>query len=893
MKDYCERGTPKMQPYRQNLTRGNTRRKYTRAELLEMTEIKLRNICFEERLVKGVWHLMDRESLISIILKYRSAETSYLIKGNKEGGFERVAEAVKKYLFTKLADNGKIKIPAKISLYWELGLDRKDEYKVTTEIHLDETNVLLVSEKNELCGIFNLVRDENQNKLFYLVTVKNNLRVQRSNNRHYSLLFFKKDDSEYLYQTYYREKAMPPTNFFYYKIPINDLEIRELEETGNVLAIDFGTSNTTAGVYLTHNYVSEPCYNDILNERIKLNEINFVKFSDGSFRDGVKDGRMTEVLPTVVYVADCADPQNIRYCFGYEAKSLIKKNDYTGEASVFQGIKRWVNNYTLNEEITDERGNVAQVKRGDLIRAYLLHIIQTAEHQFKCRFQKVHISSPVKLKQQSLTMFREILAEYQVETQDALDEGLAVLYNTIADQIEKSKFNDGEEYQALVIDCGGGTTDLSSCRFSIREGFMSYKIDLHMTFENGDTNFGGNNITYRILQFMKIVLAHYYRNKREIIDIDSLIEIPNADIFRSVDELGAGQIYEQFQQSYEAAEAVIPTHFKEFENKAREDYQRVKNNYYFLWEIADNMKKEFFQKTNILRNRFDYSGSDEQDSDLHIIALTKWCLSILENGAFRFEYNFPGVVFNIKEINKLIKADIYDLVRKFLEKFYENRELQNYSIIKLTGQSCRIDAFREALKEFVPGKSIEFKQKKEGAENTPDLKLACLRGALRYINAKTVGEIEATIHNDIAVIPYTVSALTYNKEEKVLLYSQEKANQSKGFISRPIGIQEVAFSLKSHEGVLRREYICPNDFNEYKAITAEEIIADYPEKIVQEDTDTIRDGEARFFLFAQDDCWGFDVLPIARKDGQLLMAKKKYFAFEDDLSELDFFDGLK
>lgn len=880
-----------MQPYRQNRTTGSFRRTYTREELMEMTVIKLRNICFEEKLVKGVWHTLDREGLINIILKYRSAAASYLIREVKENGFGKVAAAVKKYLFTQLPDNGKIRIPAKITLYWELGLDRKDQYKVTADIQLEESNVLLVNDENQLCGIFNLVRDAGQTNQFYLEVSKDHLNVQRSNNRHYSLLFFRKDDSEYLYQTYYLDRVMPPANLFYYKISINDLEIRDLEPTGIVLAIDFGTTNTTAGVFLTHNYVSNPCYNDILTERIKLNEINFVQFADTTARDG----RMSEVLPTVIYVADCSDPDpdKIQYRFGYDAKQLIKKNDYTSEASIFQGIKRWVNNYDAIEEVNDEQGHVRQVERFKLIRAYLRYVIKTAERQFKCRFQKIHISCPVKLKQQSLAMFKKALDEYQLEERDALDEGLAVLYNTIADQIEKKRFSDSEEYQALIIDCGGGTTDLSSCRFRINEGFMSYKIDLNMTFENGDTNFGGNNITYRILQFMKIVLAKYYLNKRDIIDIDSLIEIPNDDIFRYVDELGAAKVYEKFEESYEQAEAVIPTRFKEFESQAREEYQRVKNNYYFLWEIADNMKKEFFQKTNILRNRFDYAGGDGQESDLHVTPLNKWSLSILENGVFRYEYNFPEVIFNIKEINKLIKADIYDLVRKFLEKFYESRELQNYSIIKLTGQSCRIDVFREALKEFVPGRSIEFKQRKEGDDNTPDLKLACLRGALRYINAKTVGQIEATIHNDIAVLPYMVSALTYTKEEKILLYSQEKANQSKGFISRPLGIQDVIFYLKSHDGVLRREYTCPNDFSKYKPTSPEEIINAYPGKIAQEDSDTIRDGEARFFLFAQDDCWGFDVVPIARKDGQLYMAKKQYYAFEDDLSEVDFFDGLK
>ena len=209
--------------------------------------------------------------------------------------------------------------------------------------------------------------------------------------------------------------------------------------------------------------------------------------------------------------------------------------------------------------------------------------------------------------------------------------------------------------------------------------------------------------------------------------------------------MGVAKIYENFERCYQEAESIIPTRFKEYENRVRDDYKRVKNNYYFLWEIADNMKKEFFRKTNILRNKFDSSKIDEQESDLHITTLNKWSLSVLEDGKFRSIYEFPNVVFNIKEINKLIKADIYEVVRKFLEGIYQSGKLHDYSIIKLTGQSCRIDIFKEALKEFVPGRSIEFKQKREDDEGVPDLKLACLKGVLRYLTSKKVGDIEA--HN--------------------------------------------------------------------------------------------------------------------------------------------------
>ena len=867
---------------------GNGIRLYSRAELEDLTTMNLIKICHEERIVQGVIiDRLDREGLIRIILKYRSAEENLLIKDYNENGFDNVNELLKKCLSNKLPGEENIKIPAKITLYPEIGLRKEDMYKVETDSEIEESNVLLVNENNSLCGIFNLIKDINKANTYYLVSEKN-LRIEKSNNRNYNFLFFKKTDSEYLYKAYYSDKPLPPMNLQYYKVPVVDLEIKEIEETDTILAIDFGTSNTSAGAYLSNTYVESPCYNDILNKRIKLNEINIVKFLDVTG----KDDKWIEILPTIVYVLDCSNPDDIKYCFGYEAKNIMKKNDYTGNASVFQGIKRWVNSYSKAEEIYDENGNVAYVTRGDIIRAYIKHVIQISEHQFKCRIKNIHISSPVKMKHQFIGMFQEIMPEYRIEDKDALDEGISVLYNTIADQIEKSRFIDGEEYKALIIDCGGGTTDLSSCVFRIEEGYISYKIEISTTYENGDTNFGGNNITYRILQFMKILFANYYKNKREIIGIDDLIDIPSEDIFRHVDDMGVSEIYENLESCYREAEMIIPTRFKEYENKVREDYKKVKNNFYFLWEIADNMKKEFFRKTNILRNKFDSSRIDEQDSDLHITTLNKWSLSVLEDGKFKSIYEFPSVVFNIKEINKLIKADIYEVVRKFLEGFYQSRKLHDYSIIKLTGQSCRIDIFKEALKEFVPGRSIEFKQRRDD-DGVPDLKLSCLKGVLRYTTSKKIGDIEAVINNDMPVIPYSVSALTFNKQENILICSLERMNQVKGFISRPIGVQEIEFYLKSMEGQLRQTYVFKNDFNDYKTILPEEITREYSGKILQEDTDTIRNGEVRFFLYTQDANWGFHLVPVARKEDYLYIGKKKFFAFENDLSELDFFDGLK
>lgn len=879
--------------YKLHLQKGNinvqqSETTYTRDELMEMTTFQLRNICHKEKLVGSVVNNLDREGLLQTILRFRGAEESMFIESDVEGGFERIEAALHAYLNTPLPGADSIKIPAKMTLYAGLAVTRQDDYRVESAPGLAESNVLLVNDHMELCGILQLRKDDDKPGHYWLLSHKD-VPLRKTVNQSYSLLFFRKQDSDYLYKAYSEDKPLPPTNLHYYKVPVADLEIRELEETDAVLAIDFGTSSTTAGAFLDHEYVSAPPGNDLLNGRIKLNAINYVSFPDTT----QKKEEWIEVLPTVVSVADCSSPHDVRFHVGYEALRHMKKNGYSSHATVFMGIKRWVNSYHKLEEVMDGQGNTAMVKRSDILRHYLLHVIQMAEHQFKCRFRHLHITSPVKLKTQFIEMFTEILPEYRIETEDALDEGMAVLFNTIADQIDKDSFLDGETYQALVIDCGGGTTDLSSCSFRIEDGHISYRIDISTTYENGDTNFGGNNITYRIMQFMKIVFADYYSKGRHTTDIDQIIDIPGSEIFRHVDEFGVDSVYERFEERYREAEAILPTCYKAYENKSRDDYQRVRNNFYFLWDLAEQMKKEFFRQTGILRNRFTTEGEQRQEQDLKLTAVERWVLSIREEGRFRDVYDFPDVVFTSKEINHLIKADIYEILRVFLDDFYQEGRLADFSIIKLTGQSCRIDVFREALKEFVPGRSIEFRQRSEETGKVPDLKLSCLRGALRYQSAKKAGFIEAHITNHAPVVPYSVTAFTHNKQERVLIRSQEKLSHVHGAISRPFGVSEVEFFLKESDGLLRKRYLYTDDRTHYKPVLYEDIRAKYGRHIPQEETDSIQNGEVKFFVFSSGNEWGFHVLPVARQNEQLFLGKKVFCPFESDLSELDFFDGMK
>ena len=62
------------------------------------------------------------------------------------------------------------------------------------------------------------------------------------------------------------------------------------------------------------------------------------------------------------------------------------------------------------------------------------------------------------------------------------------------------------------------------------------------------------------------------------------------DIFSGSEESSVRKVDEAYRQ----AEAYIPTQFKSYEEKSREQYFFVKNNYYYLFELAEQVKKEVF-----------------------------------------------------------------------------------------------------------------------------------------------------------------------------------------------------------------------------------------------------------------------------------------------------------
>lgn len=786
-----------------------------------------------------------------------------------------------------------LQIPSKIDLF--VGLDITEKDKVFLKLLGNDSfcrTALFVNGSDNSIGFFSIESYiEDGEKKNYLVAKANNIDFSNHTSTKYYFVFCTTNSRKL------------------YKVPV-EVEYHKTETANTHLCIDFGTSNTTIGCFLDEHYVDDISNLAIINKNVILNSENVTTFIDKELmnsKDEFDTISYKKIVPTVVYVTDCSNPESIDYAIGYEATRKMKDDNYCPKASCFMEIKRWTSNLDVNEDIQDQWGNKATVSRRDIITEYLKYVINEAENQFKCKFKNVHISAPVKLKDKVLDFYEEILAGfgYSLEKENAIDEGIAVLYSIINNQIKDGNYENGEKEKALIIDCGGGTSDLASCEYTIdkdEDGIIN--LDINTEYMNGDVNFGGNNLTYRIMQYMKVAYASVIQ-KKERLNIDELITIDTNAIFSFIEgELENDEdtkvkeryeeVYKGIKEAYAFAECIIPTRYSEYENQTKEVYDKVKNNFYFLWKLAEEMKKEFYRSTSISRYTFIKEDDKMEDVDLHVNKIEQWRLSIVtENGTLK-EQPYPNITFTAKEIDKLLRADIYYLIRKFLNDLYMQKTLDSYSQIKLSGQSSKINIFMDSLKEFLPGKKIKSGRINSKGNDAVELKLLCLKGAIMYLHALEMSNIEVTLRNETKNIPISVFIRTQNDEDKEMIKQGNDWNQraNKGRITTAGKVVYMYMRNVDKEIGEPYKYVCEDI--KYTETNFDEIKKISDGRIHQEDIDNLPADKKYFFVFLNKDRWGFNIVPIYRDSkGKLYKGKEDFCSFEMDILQNSFFDGRK
>lgn len=888
-------------------------KRYYAHDLERMTVYQLQEIARHEKIIPAVVNRLDKELLIQTILRYRGAETALLINEYRSDDYKRLEEIFPKITFQP--QQGHFEFNARINVWQGLATDYFDNITIDYKTTLSGTNAFIIDSEKNLCCVFNVEEKVGDKKYLYLR--RNRLfPCRESQIKNYYLILPERVYSEQFFYYYNGKLDFVQENIPAYCLQLLDFHVNKPEVLRMPVAIDFGTASTTAGVL---DFKEKSGVAQLISEKIR----------HAVFYDN--DGNEVNLIPSIIGVRSLKDYKNPEYAFGYDALKLISYMDES--YTVFYDIKRWVADYDKEEELTDNQGRRIFVSRKNLLREFFIYVIHALEDYIKGTIRSVHFSSPVKQKRKFQMLFQEILPDYVVEKKEMIDESVAVLYNTISEQIESKKILNKQKYSALVIDCGGGTTDISSCSFQVDNRRVSYAIDIETGYENGTTDFGGNNLTYRVLQLLKLkiieTLAKQYldedslsRARREfygekivfdgqtlalataIPKIKLMLKDFNFDVFRCIDENGVKDLYRKFENAYDLAEEILPTKFKEWENKSRAEYFHVRNNYYFLFTLADKIKQEFFKNYGLMKIILAVEGNNlrpgrnweiyrhtEEVADTVAIPLDKWKLTMKNSDGLTVIKTLPDISINFFEITPLLNPDIYNAISRLLNPIYESGEIEDYNIIKLSGQSCKIYLFRTALKEFVPGKVIKTKPIDEQEYEKNEWKMSCIDGALKYLRDKKFGYADIKIKNRKPHLPYVLTGFTHTGEEVTLI--DDSKSKTCGVLSRTIEDLTLRVYLKDNQRNLRQELIYDCVLEEFEPKKQEEIEEIYGENIPQDETDTIVNREVKFFIWAEAQDWGFIVVPVYRYEETLYIGREQFFNFENEQWLKNFFDGMK
>jgi len=681
--------------------------------------------------------------------------------------------------------------------------------------------------------------------------------------KNFRIIFFPADFERIL--RIYNLRFETATRFPYIAKTVQEVIVQDIAETDDVLVIDYGTSNTTAGTYVDDKinhvwfYSDEMCLydTDTITRHAECRQC----------------GRCA-LCPTIIAVEECGG-DDVELLYGYDARDRMPM----ARNSIFFDTKRWVNDYNEIIDIKDLDGNTSSIRRSSIIERFIGFIIQTAEQQNKVRYKNICFISPVKQKAMSIHMYKDILRGYSVEEKDSIDEAVAVVYSSVAPLVKDLQYEDGYEQSVLLIDCGGSTSDMVKCDYVINHQKKRSNIKMLVGYANGDTNFGGNNLTYRILQYLKIKLAHFYR-KKAIPEIDDLLNISYHDVFDFVDNLGIAKTYENFEDAYQKAGSFIPTNFSDYINDAETVYFNVRGNFYFLWNLAERIKIDLYSSTGAYEFSFDRL---RESNSQYVLSFRS------ERGVFSSYTQCPPIRVLRDEINLLLKPEIYNLLKKFIEPYYlEDETMSGITEIMLSGQTTKIDLFREVLKEYIAGHKA-----RAPFEQSYVKKLKCIRGAVAYHGAKALGRIRSGLEYAPAIVPYYLTVETFDEEkEKILIKQGQLLSDIYSYIDRTYETRIIVFNLRDHDREILQVLKFDLSIRNYAGTDYHELLERFT-WLKQGDVDRIDDGEVRLFIYSDDESWGFKWLGITNNDGNLFYGDERFVPFESTAWELNFFNGKR
>lgn len=811
--------------YRYRLIKDNREReiaRYTLDELNCMGDFQLRDICVREKIMTQSAGIhpsgLDREALIELIFRYRGKQEEGLLDSFSQESAQMLKEMASRAFLAPEP----LTLPFKIELIKDIPLMAEQEVLISHGFEGQRFLGILMDSQGDVKAVLEILGNRAT-----LSPRRMSPDLDTGVCRDLQFVLFNASSSLRAVQAYNSQKwdMAGQRGLTAAKAILPVLSIVEAMESPEPLVIDFGASGASA---------ASPGGEEILK----------VHFGGGE-----------ELCPSMAAVERCFQGE-VTFRFGQDALNLIPMDGYGNSITFLHNLKLFLfEERTLS--VRDRDGNGALFSSDFVLKQFFQWIISLAKAEHRRGYKRLRFLLPEKRGGMALERLRRILPEYDITS--AQSESVNTVYRRMIEGIGDEE--EGEQKE-LAFHCGGGSSSLTECLFYIENSQVAYEVKLREQYLNGDSGFGGNDLTYLILQYLKLKIIWEIEGRSE-----PLLEPWFADAYSYVDDYGGTkEIYSSFRKRYEEAEQRIPTRFGGVEETAL----MKKQNFYRLWFLAEGIKKAFFSQ-----------------EPLNVIRLPdRWEGLCGVNACFPEGIREYRLTFELhrEEIERVIAPEIYRLVKEFVEPLCDEGGILSGYRIRFTGLSCRIPVFRDALREFTVGRRA-----RNGRGAPLDLKLRALEGAALREQLEKRGTVIPVITHVPDRVSYMVTVETYDGGAMRIISGSLPENGVFGYVRRHMATRTVEFSVCHLSGAMARKRVLFLDIHSFTETSYDDLFEKHPFlSQIQGDIDSIGNEEIRLFIFREEN-WDFSVLPVARMAGGLWVDPVRHFLFDDESA--DYFCG--
>ena len=106
---------------REGISKEREKKLYRTGELELMTTHQLREICRREKIIQGILNPLDKEELVSVIMRYRGTREQLLIRKESDAGTRVLEQLFAERRIVPVQD-GTMHIPSKLVVYEGLAM---------------------------------------------------------------------------------------------------------------------------------------------------------------------------------------------------------------------------------------------------------------------------------------------------------------------------------------------------------------------------------------------------------------------------------------------------------------------------------------------------------------------------------------------------------------------------------------------------------------------------------------------------------------------------------------------------------------------------------------------------------------------------------------------------